>query len=392
MSFEERLSLADRMDSALVTLFQQLEFTVERTGYEDTVSDFSKAELRKIHDNPTVTFLRYLPDLFLWSKDKYFFVELKVMNSPIKSPKRVEHLGAISKINDLTRENIGVVETAAIRNYERLTGIGVEILLIVFCTYNPKEILAEWEGKITKFFDDSVRIGEGNASFTPYTNIHLDKMRTLKELFKVDLNIEIDDSQVGLLKSRLKTEPINMDKHYWKDAYKEFWEISSKKEAFVKKLIEKETGLEVVEIGMGTGSNAFISGSATDNNFEKGDADLYVKKADAFIEVTGPNISMPLASSLWFRPDKLNNTFDKVKNGRGKLHLVIHIQEIKGTNERIIRGIHLDREFFDRVRKVFKKVHPVIRGRQETYYEIEAGDEAILNFDDVLNLIRKSAE
>ena len=29
-----------------------------------------------------------------------------------------------------------------------------------------------------------------------------------------------------------------MDKNYWKEAYKEYWEISSKKEIFVKELIE----------------------------------------------------------------------------------------------------------------------------------------------------------
>lgn len=35
-----------------------------------------------------------------------------------------------------------------------------------------------------------------------------------------------------------------MDKNYWKEAYKEYWEISSKKEIFVKELIESKTGFK----------------------------------------------------------------------------------------------------------------------------------------------------
>lgn len=36
-----------------------------------------------------------------------------------------------------------------------------------------------------------------------------------------------------------------MDKNYWKEAYKEYWEISSKKEIFVKELIESKTGFNL---------------------------------------------------------------------------------------------------------------------------------------------------
>ena len=38
-----------------------------------------------------------------------------------------------------------------------------------------------------------------------------------------------------------------MDKNYWKEAYKEYWEISSKKEIFVKELIESKTGFKTLE-------------------------------------------------------------------------------------------------------------------------------------------------
>ena len=45
-----------------------------------------------------------------------------------------------------------------------------------------------------------------------------------------------------------------MDKNYWKEAYKEYWEISSKKEIFVKELIESKTGFKTLEVGLGAGS------------------------------------------------------------------------------------------------------------------------------------------
>ena len=79
-----------------------------------------------------------------------------------------------------------------------------------------------------------------------------------------------------------------MDKNYWKEAYKEFWEVSSRKEVFVKELIKKETGFTVLEVGLGAGTKDFLSGSAADHGLVKGDADLYVVGADAYVEITGP--------------------------------------------------------------------------------------------------------
>ncbi len=89
-----------------------------------------------------------------------------------------------------------------------------------------------------------------------------------------------------------------MDKHYWKDAYKDYWEKASKKEEYIKKIIEDETGFTVHEVGLGAGSIEFISGSAKDNNLKKGDADLYVDEPEAFIEVTGPNIPLSFHQPL----------------------------------------------------------------------------------------------
>lgn len=204
MSFYTRLELSNRMDSQIVSLFQKCGFIIEKSGYENFVSENTRGLLRNIHNDTTVTFLRYLPDLFAHANGKSFFIELKVMDSPIKYQSRVNTLKDLSGHNDLSTSNIGVVETASINNYKKITSIGVEILLIVYCTYNQKFILAEWEKNIVTFYNDVVKIGEGNASFTPYTNIHLDKMRTLKELLLSDFKIDIPQQMIEEIINDLK--------------------------------------------------------------------------------------------------------------------------------------------------------------------------------------------
>lgn len=105
-----------------------------------------------------------------------------------------------------------------------------------------------------------------------------------------------------------------MDKNYWKEAYKEYWEISSKKEIFVKELIESKTGFKTLEVGLGAGSEDFLSGSASDYGLTKGDADLYVIVPDTYVEVTGPNISVKPEDTLWIRPDKVKKLFQQTKS------------------------------------------------------------------------------
>lgn len=130
-----------------------------------------------------------------------------------------------------------------------------------------------------------------------------------------------------------------MDKNYWKEAYKEYWEISSKKEIFVKELIESKTGFKTLEVGLGAGSEDFLSGSASDYGLTKGDADLYVIIPDTYVEVTGPNISVKPEDTLWIRPDKVKNSFNKQKAGKGKLHVIVHIAKIKPNGNIAIRVI-----------------------------------------------------
>lgn len=196
MGFNERLNLASNMENILVEYLVHRGFILEKTGYEKYVSNNTREILRHIHDDTTIKFLRYMPDYFASIRNQRFFIEFKVMDSPILLDSRVNELKAITKYNDLTKSNIGVVETAAIENYQNLSKIGVKILVVVFCTFNYRKLLVEWEEKLCKFFDDKVRLGKGNASFTPYTNIHLDKMRNFQTFFKEEFDINIDQNEI----------------------------------------------------------------------------------------------------------------------------------------------------------------------------------------------------
>lgn len=181
-----------------------------------------------------------------------------------------------------------------------------------------------------------------------------------------------------------------MDKHYWKNAYEDFWEIAASKEKKIKKIIESETGYEVVEIGLGAGSTEFISGNANDNKLTKGDADLYVTEKECYVEVTGPNIKMDFEKPLWVRPDKLKNAYSKLEKGEGKLHVIAHVL-IQRNDETVIRVIVLDKLFFEHLitKKSFKKVHPFIRGREETYYELPPEHETIISLKDFTQKLKE---
>lgn len=164
-----------------------------------------------------------------------------------------------------------------------------------------------------------------------------------------------------------------MDNNYWKNAYKDLWGESSKREEYMAQWITENTGLNVEIVGLGAGTNDFISGSANENGYEKGDADLHIINTDVYVEVTGPlSSNVSIYSPLWFRPDKFNNA---VRNSRiGHDTFFAH----HCPSQNLWRIIHIDSELIDRLFKhEFKVVHPFIRGKRETYVEVPANDECI---------------
>ncbi len=204
MGFEERVELSKNMENVIIEFLTSKGFILDKTGYESHVSKETREILRKIHNDATVTFLRYMPDYFARYRDSFFFIELKIMDSPIKLDSRINDLRKVTGLNNLSKQNIGVIETAAIRNYQNLGKLDVKILTIIYSTFHPKKLLVDWEKNIKPIYNDEVKLGQGNASFTPFTNINLDNLQDFTSFFKKEFNLTIVDKEIVELISKIK--------------------------------------------------------------------------------------------------------------------------------------------------------------------------------------------
>lgn len=112
---------------------------------------------------------------------------------------------------------------------------------------------------------------------------------------------------------------------------------------------------------------------------------------DTYVEVTGPNISVKPEDTLWIRPDKVKNSFNKQKAGKGKLHVIVHIAKIKPNGNIAIRVIMLNKTFFEACRKKeFPLIQRNIRGLQETYLELPPKHETIISFEEFIALLKQN--
>lgn len=174
-----------------------------------------------------------------------------------------------------------------------------------------------------------------------------------------------------------------MSENYWKEAYKETWDESSKRERRLMTYLEESTGMQCTAAGLGAGSTQYISGSAARNGYQKGDADFVIDGTNIYIEVTGPLVrTVKPEAPLWFRPDKLNNA---IMNYRHDIFLAHHCMSAD-----LWRVIHIDEEFKERFREnQFREVNPIIRGRRERYVEISADDRCIRDLEYLVMYLRE---
>lgn len=172
------------------------------------------------------------------------------------------------------------------------------------------------------------------------------------------------------------------DSDYWKKRYNGTWDISSKREESMKQFLEKRFNVKVLESGLGAGSTDYITGTAANNGFNKGDADLHIENTSVFIEVTGPlSTKVPSSAPLWFRPDKIQNAISNIAT-----HKTILAHNCPGEN--LWRYIYIDSTFVNNYNNgKYKIVHPNIRGVTETYIEIPVNDISILTQEQFNNLL-----
>lgn len=185
MSFRKRNNIGEKTADAVNDLFETLGFKIQNFGYETIFSNHMR-ELISWNDrivNKTVQFIRFMPDKFVYFDEKnIFLVEIKVCNTPIKYDSRVKKLKELSGVDTLTKENIGAIETSAIENYKKISSIGVDILLVIYSSFHPRPLIADWIENVSIIHQD--KVGDNTivkyASGTPYTNINLDDFEDIR--------------------------------------------------------------------------------------------------------------------------------------------------------------------------------------------------------------------
>ncbi len=198
MGFEDRSAIEKNMSAALTDFFVGLGFQIVNIGYENVFPQQMMDKLRSIYNDPTVLFVRFLPDKFAYLNNKVIFLlEYKTCNTPIKLQSRLDFLIKESGISTLSSKNVAAIETSSVENYKKISSLGVKILLVICSNFHDRHLVADWFNRVKVFFQDNVKLGEGNASRTPYSDVNLDEFADLRDfMFK----------EFGLPKDKIEAE------------------------------------------------------------------------------------------------------------------------------------------------------------------------------------------
>ncbi len=171
------------------------------------------------------------------------------------------------------------------------------------------------------------------------------------------------------------------DENYWKRQYQPLRHKAGEREKTTAQIIQDLTGRKLKAVGLGAESEGFLPGSAASQGHERGGADYAVIGTDIYLEVTGPNVTVPLSDPLWLRPDKIANARSHFPE---RDTWVVHCLQ-RDT----IRVVQLDERFFSAYeRGKYATVHPIIRGAPETYVAIPADDESVQDFAALIDHIK----
>ncbi len=164
------------------------------------------------------------------------------------------------------------------------------------------------------------------------------------------------------------------DKEYWKKAYKDIWPVSTEREKTVRTILESAEFI-VTPFGFEAESDNYNAESPD----EKGKPDYKVEidsDAHILLEITGTNIaSVTEQSAIWIRPDK----FAWADKHSVEECWFAHVLDKKG----IIRFGRLTNG------KQFPIIHPMIRGKVETYHEIDVTKMELLSLKQFIEYLTK---
>ncbi len=194
-SFLERTTTADlfirRMKEFYWTsdLIRQYGIVNHEYGYETHVRETVRELLRYRH-SITASFIKYAPDSLLCGRDKETLLEYKVTNTPRYTYGERQW-------------DCGQIEAEALDHYLRLCGMGVEVIILLYCPYHSFPILCgkpdrEW------IISQRQKSNRSTGSGTPYYNLDLCKMKHFDQFMEEYFGIPAPASR-PLLGELLKT-------------------------------------------------------------------------------------------------------------------------------------------------------------------------------------------
>jgi len=175
-----------------------------------------------------------------------------------------------------------------------------------------------------------------------------------------------------------------------KEAFKGTWDLSAKKEAFVKNNIERHAGVKVLDVGFGAGSTKYIAGSSGSHGHEKAAPDLQIEGTNIVIEVTGPLEAIDLDRDLLIN-------LSKVKYAMEHPELEYWVAHSNGltANRQGVRMVRVGRQFDEGINRgtiVQEHFENRKRGTFEMFWAVPPDHHTVCNFDLFLIYLRDKCQ
>lgn len=244
-SYLDRKQQSERLPKMLEDFLKDHGFDLVEFGYNITLRDEPgmKAKMKKLDSKSSIASLmvKFSPDYITsYTSDTIktiFFIDSKVSITPVFFPVQIDRIKKHSSKKypglNVLREDIGEIEREAWYVYNSFFPRD-KVAIIMAAPYTPKLIVAEWVSnvkclwcfnKVTRppspwdcekcpiFKSDGtfgVTVNEfAGGSGTPHTNIHLGKMRSLKQFLEDEFEITIDRSWYSVIEDEVKSWGLN---------------------------------------------------------------------------------------------------------------------------------------------------------------------------------------
>lgn len=193
MQFEARVKQSELLVELIEkNLWNPLKEELESTGgklyhfcygYERHIPEDIQDFLKKFRDRTSI-FVRFMPDYLLGfefeGKHFLYLLEYKTMTTPRYTAGDEQW-------------NLGQIEADAFENYLSISGLGINLVVLIYCSYHSRPLLMDFlsEEVIIRPRTNVKHTCKGSG--TPYYNIDLKKMRTIEEFLSQEVGIKCID-------------------------------------------------------------------------------------------------------------------------------------------------------------------------------------------------------